>query len=437
MQPLNFVQNLLNQNQISDNLSLVLRPGQIISGKVMKLFPNGIAEVLVGSNKVIAQLEAPLSVNERHWFQVQSGEGKVHLRVLEANGGNGTDATSESVLKELALPNSKVNTTLLQFFQNKHLPITKETVHIAAQWLKGKILSDGLKVLDAVLSKQLPFTKNVFNSLYAIQEDEPISSLLDKLQALLKNGELSDASRRLISIMEQLRFPDSKPSASMLQTSEDPNTQFIKDEVKTAIKTIGFSYENETVKLIKDNEPLNVNKMEALKPILLRLLSEEAAAPIHDAAEKLLNKITGYQVLSQEAGPIQQLIFQIPLTFWDKRTDLTMQWSGRKNENGQIDPNFCRILFYLNLDHLKETIVDLHVQNRVISISVVNHHDDLKTLAQQYIPILKERLEEIKYHLSTIHFEKPIDKKETHIEKKKALSSLKLPNHYIGVDFRI
>ncbi|MEH7388756.1 hypothetical protein V7149_18025 [Bacillus sp. JJ1503] len=437
MQPLNFVQTLLNQNQLSDNLALTLRPGQIVSGKVMKLFPNQIAEVLVGANKVIAQLEVPLSVHERHWFQVQSGEGKVHLKVLEGNGGNGNVSASGNVLKELALSNSKENTALLEFFQNKQLPITKETMHTATDWLKDKTLLDGLKIIDAVLSKQLPFTKNVLNSLYAIQEDEPISSLLDKLQSIFKKGELSDASKRLSLILDQLRLSESKTTSSLFHSNEVSHTQFIKDELKTAIKTIGFSYENEMIKLIKDNEPFNINKLETLKPILMHLLSEEAAGPVQNTAEKLLNKITGYQVLSQEAGPIQQLIFQIPLTFLDKRTDLTMQWSGRKTENGQIDPNFCRVLFYLNLENLKETIVDLHVQNRVISISVVNDREDLKNLAQIYIPYLKERLQDIKYHLSTIHFEKPIDKKSNHIEKKKNLSGLRLPNQYNGVDFRI
>lgn len=437
MQPLNFVQSLLNQNQLSDNLALTLRPGQIVSGKVVKLFPNQMAEVLVGANKVIAQLEVPLSVHERHWFQVQPGEGKVHLRVLEGNGGNGHVSSNGNVLKELALPISKENTALLELFQNKQLPITKETMHTAADWLKDKTLVDGLKIIEAVLSKQLPFTKNVLNSLYVIQEDEPISSLLDKLQTHLKNGELSDASRRLNSIIDQLRFSESKPTASSFQNNEAPQPQFIKDELKSAIKTVGFSYENEMVKIIRDNEPFNVNKLETLKPVLMHLLSEEAAGPVQHAAEKLLNKITGYQLLSQETGPIQQLIFQIPLTFLDKRTDLTMQWSGRKDKNGQIDPNFCRVLFYLNLEHLKETIVDLHVQNRVISISIVNHREDLKNLAYKYIPYLKERLQDFKYYLSTIHFEKPIDKKSNYIEKKKTLSSLNLPNQYNGVDFRI
>ena len=28
-----------------------------------------------------------------------------------------------------------------------------------------------------------------------------------------------------------------------------------------------------------------------------------------------------------------------------------MQWSGRKKENGQIDPSFCRVLFYLELEN--------------------------------------------------------------------------------------
>ena len=109
----------------------------------------------------------------------------------------------------------------------------------------------------------------------------------------------------------------------------------------------------------------------------------------------------------------------------------------KKVVTNKIKPHVSEVLFYLNLEQLKETIVDLHVQNRVISISIVNHQEDMKNLAYKYIPYLKERLQDFKYHLSTIHFEKPIDKKSNYIEKKKTLSSLNLPNQYNGVDFRI
>ncbi|MBY0120712.1 hypothetical protein [Bacillus sp. S/N-304-OC-R1] len=436
MQPLNFVQTVLNQQQLNGNLAFALRPGQIVSGQVTKLYPNQVAEVLIGSNKVIAQLETPLSIQERHWFQVQSGEGKVHLKVLEANEGTETVMRTENVLKALSLPNSKENALLLEFMQTKQLPITKETMHTAADWLKGKPLKEGLNVIEVTLNKELPFTKSILNSIRTIIEDEPISSIIDRLKTVLKNSDQHEA-KRLISMIDPLIKLDSKTESDQTKNIQATNSKIILEELKNVIRKIGYSYENETFKLLKEQDGVEINKIESLKPHLIRLLSEEVSAPVREASEKLMNKITGYQVLSQEAGPIQHLVFQVPLAVWGNGTDLTMQWSGRKNDNGKIDPNFCRILFYLSLEHIKDTIVDLHVQNRVISISVLNHREDLKEIANLFIPNLKKALEELNYHLSSVNFEKPSDRKISKTDVNKKQSNYKLPNNYSGVDFRI
>lgn len=436
MQPLNFVQTILNQQQLNGTLALALRPGQVVSGQVIKLFPNQIAEILVGSNRVIAQLETPLSAQERYWFQVQPGEGKVHLKVLEAKEGTGKILLDENVLKALSLPQSKENTRLLEFMKNKQLPITKESMGIAAQWLKGKSITEGLKVIDFTLKKELPFTKSVLNAIYSLLEDEPISALIDRLQTVLKNNGQPDA-KRLISKLDDLRIPERITEPSSDYHTEKINPKIIMEELKSMTRKIGFSSENDIFKLLNDRDTVEVNKTESLKTHLLRLLSEEVSAPVREASEKLMNKITGYQVLSLEAGPIQQLVFQVPLAIWGNHTDLTMQWSGRKNKNGKIDPNYCRILFYLSLEHIKETIVDLHVQNRVISLNIINDREDLKELANIFIPKLKQALEQLNYQLSSVHFEKPAEKKTSEVHENKKLSYFSSPNNYSGVDFRI
>ena len=96
-------------------------------------------------------------------------------------------------------------------------------------------------------------------------------------------------------------------------------------------------------------------------------------------AEKLLDKITGLQLLGQESGPILQQVVQIPLHIQNKMVDLTLQWNGRRKENSnEIDPAFCRVLFYLELETLQDTFVDMQVQNRIIKITVMNENQNLK-----------------------------------------------------------
>lgn len=48
-----------------------LKNGQILIGKVNKVFPDQTAEVQIGHQKMIANLEIPLRSGEMYWFQVR------------------------------------------------------------------------------------------------------------------------------------------------------------------------------------------------------------------------------------------------------------------------------------------------------------------------------------------------------------------------------
>src|SRR4051794_22472060 len=78
----NLIIGLLKEGSASHLKTTSFQPGQILNGKIIKLFPNGIASLQIGSQKVVAQLEASLEANQKYWFQVQSGEGKVRLKVI-------------------------------------------------------------------------------------------------------------------------------------------------------------------------------------------------------------------------------------------------------------------------------------------------------------------------------------------------------------------
>lgn len=636
MSPINIIQSLLRQDKIPETKSLTFRQGQIFTGKVLKLYPNQIAEVQVGAQKVIAQLETPLSVNDRYWFQVQAGEGKIHLKVLETPSGNGKLPIVEGLLKQMNLSISKNNIYLLQFFLKERLPIMEDIIQLSSKWLEASdSFQEGLKALKIMLSKQLPFTRDVFHSLSSVIKNESLSTLLENLQLQMKHsqpenikllsllneismtekektsdkaitqivkewinttdrsgapfkllqslgfipknvneeaivnqtvrkwldlpsshegkstgaqllGEVIEHNRaenrgafilsltKLLLHMKsnttvnnqnkvianiqqmlaevksnQLSFPINTNSLSLLEKelfrtlitewntaysqsnrsipsfmsiegakmdqafmqlekvlSDSESNQFlklsneeqsllmnikkqiqfesvkwenpheIKDQMQSLIKTLGLTYEYDAVKLLKHQEGESITKIETLKPLLMQLLREEPPIQIRDAAEKLLYKITGFQVLSQEVGPIQQYVFQIPISFWNKKTDLTMQWSGRKTNNGKIDANYCRVLFYLNLEYLQETIVDLQVQNRVMNLSIINDRNDIKMFAKPLIANLKEGLAKHNYHLSSVTFEESAANKQIN-KKKSALSSILVPNKFSGVDFRI
>lgn len=625
----NVIQQFFHQIRHEGVKTASFKPGQIFYGKVTKLFPNQMAEVTVGQQKLIAHLETPLSANERYWFQVQPGEGKVHLKVLTSNQGADTSrfmGLPGDILAKLSLAQSKENLLLVRFLMKEQLPITKEMLTVASEWLKQSTdLSKSLQTIKEVITQQLPMTKEVLSAIQSMKSAEPIHLLLTKLHTQLTEGKQTDVVHRLISMLEKINVPikemigengvrntinnwlggnmnEQKAAFQLLQTiglfpksvSEqtvfrqffevltneqhkvelstttrymlqqidrllqagkreeaalivrqligngdsvtsarfgeqvtepviieravkhtlqqmftamnrsnfsDPLTfensfnrlfqlvgndrpsfsqvkvmmgeilaqqllskeqqidspfqlskqeqllvrqiveqleqtiprweqkEFVQRAILQIVKTLGLNYEHElqTTKL--------ADLEDSIKPLLIRYMSEQPFSQGRDSAEQLLNRLTGMQLLSQESGPLQQLLLQIPVQLWNKTVDLTMQWSGRKTDDGKIDPNFCRVLFYLQLEHIEETIIDLQVQNRIMKITIMNDRSDLKQIGAPFLKQLRENIGRGYYQLSSISFESL--QKQTDADAHFKPLSIITENQYTGVDIRI
>src|SRR5690606_31543440 len=112
-----------------------------------------------------------------------------------------------------------------------------------------------------------------------------------------------------------------------------------------------------------------------------------------------------YQLHSLEQGPIQQIHYEIPIFLPMKKLNLTMNWEGRKTKEGKIDADYCRIIFYLDLNNLKETIVEMQIQNRVVSLNVFADKKIKQDMYSPFIEQLKENLSTINYTLSHVNIQ--------------------------------
>jgi hypothetical protein len=622
------MQTILNQNPVQHLKTAAFRPGQIINGKIIKLFPEQIAEVQIGSQKMIAQLEAPLSAHERYWFQVMPGEGKVHLKVMGASTEDGRQPESLTrILGEFSLAPTKENLELVRFFIKEQLPVNREILQQVSEWLKSADQrSVGLETIKMILTRGLPLSQATFSALYTSTKEQSLVLLLDNLMKALDMQANSDSSIGIKTLLNEI-VPSNKKSVSGMALTQFFSTwlkedgsdgqaalgllrhfgavsgkssetmvlqqmlsnlqiskvkdipaelaplrnaitliergnsaeakqlisNFIADKttaipvnlpvnemadslkllfenggketnkqeglqafkqllsvfvagdseaepvekglavllggkeylqkaglemqnasgqnpkgvltdqqvelmaaaigkaeqalalpetgtellssakIKNFIAALGLSYEQKLSEAFKGSA--EVASEDTLKPQLIRLLNENPSHPIKEAAEQLLNKITGFQLLSQEAGPIQQLLVQMPMMLGGKMSELTMQWSGKKTEDGKIDADFCRVLFYLKMEHLNDTIIDMQVQNRIMSIQVFNENPTLKKLSEQHMPLLKAKLAEIDYHLSAVNFLVPGSRAAERNHRQ--LSDLYSKKEYSGVDIKI
>jgi len=579
------VQTMINRPELIEANKQNFRAGQVFQGKVLKLFPNQTAEVQVGSQKVIAQLEIPLSTGERYWFQVQQGEGQVHLKVLTEGKGTG-HANLEGLLKQFSIPETKTSIALLRFLLSEQLPITKESISIANSLFQGKTMTkEDLEAIKQLISRELPLTKATFDAVRStikspsfhavitslkneldaldtlpdagirlkgalepyiqtgkeklsnqilqnivkgwIQSKDPLASQqsLKALQQMgfIPNGDeqiiMQQASKRLTGLLEgkaQVQLPGMESTAKQVsalraagntegvstvlknwidgiiknshvsnqtikqlfnilsanmdspafdeavstlvskdridanngltkdvklelqaafsQVESEPVEEF-KSLLKSGVQTLGLSHESDSFDMIKGKMSDDSAKVENVKSLLIQLLNEDIPIKVKDSAEALLNRLTGIQLMSSDTTPVQQIVMQIPFVLLNKQTDLTIQWNGRKDANGKIDPSYCRVLFYLDLEHMNETIIDMQIQNRIMKITIINDHEKIKHFSSPYLASLKDSLQMLDYQLSNVSFQTQADRAV--VKTKKAIISNPLNLSHSGVDIKI
>ncbi|WLR52323.1 hypothetical protein LC040_05290 [Bacillus tianshenii] len=253
----------------------------------------------------------------------------------------------------------------------------------------------------------------------------------DKQQPLLSTFLLSNKE---LEVLQSMRQQVSGQMAQSFDTGNDTAKAF-----KQILNLFGFNHEN---MLVRQGENLSSqDQMNNIKSLLMRMAQENLSPQMQERVEHLLQRITGQQlVASEQNGPMQQLMMHIPLTLGNHMTDLNIQWSGKKQQNGQIDPNYCRVLFYLDLESLKETVIDVNIQNRIMNIHVYNDTPELGQMAKAMQPLLKENLEKHNYNLSSLKITEPsaMEQQKTDSAASLQQQSRQFQNQsYTGVDFRV
>ncbi|AUJ26698.1 MULTISPECIES: hypothetical protein [Virgibacillus] len=202
----------------------------------------------------------------------------------------------------------------------------------------------------------------------------------------------------------------------------EPKEQFLQ-LTKRFLQLSGISHEN---LLVKGESPPTT-----IKSQLISML-QQTKGGLGEQLQQVLHHLHAVQLSSVQDfdNGFLQAYLQIPALKLGLTNDMEIKFEGKKTETNKLDPNHCRIVFYLELTNIKETVVDMHVQNRNISIHVFNDHIQSRTLPMQFQPLLKKGLKEMNYHLSSISFF------ALH-QGKKAKTAVFNAQSYQGVDYRI
>lgn len=145
-----------------------------------------------------------------------------------------------------------------------------------------------------------------------------------------------------------------------------------------------------------DAPPANV------KESLMRLMQLRLPAPIRETADGLIRHVTGQQLLlstTQEAQS-QHLLLHIPFLPAEGR-EASVHVFTRRQANGKLDKDNCRLLLQLDLERLGPVTLHVHIVDRRVHIDWYGDEDRLPDVGAMEAD-LREQLQSVGYRLSGI-----------------------------------
>jgi hypothetical protein len=183
---------------------------------------------------------------------------------------------------------------------------------------------------------------------------------------------------------------------------------------------------------------------ETLKQALLSLAStDDVPAALRETAQQLVQQITGQQLLlSPEKNGVlfSHMTLFIPFRGEDGGTTAQITIQSRRGRKGELDPDNCRLLFDLRMKHLGDTVVDVQVADRFVSLNLWNDHPAASRLMESARDEAAEALGRVGYQLSSMRVKPFPDEASRNAGKDPAAPppdpAVYAGKPYKGVDYR-
>ena len=319
------------------------------------------------------------------------------------------------------------NPTFLQtlsLLKQNQLAIQEAAQHIIKRYPLMNDSSMSLKeMINEHLRIHLPHTTNqVLQSLGDHNRTSSQIQLVELLHAL--------ADESLFKIMDEILT--NKSNYTLPKQTVQQQFMFF---VSQYLSTIGMNDEYIIKNMPNEfSNALHESQLQTIKSYLLQVAQGENGSK-NNQINQMIHFINGLQIQSvQETAHFIHATLQMPGAKFALNKDLFMQFEGKKTDNGQLDPNHCRILFILHLKQLQETIIDMTIQKRIISISIYNDFAKIRQYNTEELKrTLTTNLERLDFQLSSVKWKQLHHQKENHNRNVSTENSF----HKEGFDMRI
>lgn len=318
------------------------------------------------------------------------------------------------------LPNNPITNALESIIKNE-VELKEQAQNILKHYSDikyGRLTTDQIPMV----------TKEIIDHL-APRLPKPAQEVLFRLVNEPTQSNQIELAKFLISLTEDQTYEAAVKEAKGNLNPLSIQRQFI-SFAQQFITIMGLQDESILKHIFQNND--EPEHLQTIKSHLLSLLSDNKAQAI-EKYQPLLHFINGMQLQSvQDTNHLLIATLQLPGEKFSLNEDLLMKFEGKKSEDGKLDPDFCRILFVLNLQNLKETVIDMNIQKRVVTITIYNDLYKNSQVHKSLTQLLDNNLNQLNYQLSSIKW------KELHEQKRtKQLGIQDKINHKKGFDYRI
>ncbi|GAA5415090.1 hypothetical protein Pryu01_00114 [Paraliobacillus ryukyuensis] len=382
-----------------------LKPGQILLGKVLEIYPNQRASIQLGNQKVIAQLKTALSLDSNYWFQVQSNDQMLHLKVVtDQPGTKSMEQQVVALLKQLKLPLSKANIQFVRNLMEANVTFRPETLIQALQLKPGQGKTSAPLLME-MMERQLPITSSIYQSL-ANAEKNSLRTQMQEVYELLQPSKQGTNSTTplLASRLNSLLFNQStKTGASnqMLPFLQDQLDQGNQDVVQV-LKKAGMVAES-----------LKMTQTDAMKSQLEVAVKQSGDSYISQRLGQLFSRQLGlteqqqvqFAKLMQAVGqpgqdhPKQQALQQQLLSFIENNHLTSKIRSFLTNEEAtlfqkwQQEPTWKTFASFLpKLTSLAEQQLPKNAEHKLLDLLAMNKNITMP-IKEQFVLQLKHFLQ--------------------------------------------
>ncbi|OKP99340.1 hypothetical protein [Paenibacillus sp. P46E] len=178
---------------------------------------------------------------------------------------------------------------------------------------------------------------------------------------------------------------------------------------------------------------------DTLKGVLLQVLgSSEVPPAVKEAAGQLVLQLTGQQLLlnTDRTTPFAQVTMFLPLHGPDGQETASVHIQSRRGRKGELDASNCRLWFDLDMKQLGQTLVDVQVVDRIVSLKLHNDTPWVLELLEERKDEIGAAVESIGYQLSSLRTE-PLPQPSAASAGGPGRLADYVPDSYKGVDYRI